>query len=366
MAMISLDDYPARCTSEPRSDNDSAVVNVLSNDITIALRSYECEMLVILQIATVHIQQLCRGLNARHSNTHPSNTIHIICTYQITMTEEQRINACKTAINQIYTMLRSSPQQWRNFLSLARTVIAQLDGTTFMQQATRTAEQVWMIAALQILAFKDVDNGAVLDIASWCSRQWLVVVQRDPQNVSALRGLGQMWLSRAQPALARIHASQGRSSSGGGNSSRSESATEAERRVGTADYVEARGFLQPATEYLERAVAAASNQDAIPGDLLVKVGRPESITIVSKECEIDHYTGCRGIHVSRKCFKSSDERAVFPSGFTIAAASLTGARLYIAKAFAKVSRVDNAHLKLLVLTRLQISGRLRQAVPIAS
>jgi hypothetical protein len=179
------------------------------------------------------------------------------------MTDEQRINACKTAITQIYTMLRSSPQQWRNFISMARTVIAQLDSTTFMLQSTRTAEQVWTIAALQILAFKDIDNGAVLDIASWCSRQWLVVVQRDSQNLSALRGLGQMWLSRAQPALARIHASQSRPSS--------ESATEAERRVGTADYVEARGFLQPATEYLERAVAAASNQDATSGDLLAKV-----------------------------------------------------------------------------------------------
>lgn len=80
-----------------------------------------------------------------------------------------------------------------------------------------------------------------------------------------------MWLSRAQPALARIHISQGNSSSGASGSPRSESATEAERRVGTADYVEARGLLQPATEYLERAVAAASNQDVMSGDLLAKV-----------------------------------------------------------------------------------------------
>lgn len=223
--------------------------------------------------------------------------------HQVTMTEEQRINACKTAINQIYTMLQSSPQQWRNFLGLARTVITQLDSTTFMQQATRTAEQVWMIAALQILAFKDSDNGAVLDIASWCSRQWLLVVQRDGQNISALRGLGQMWLSRAQPALARIHASQGRSSSGGGNSLRSESATEAERRIGAADYVEARGFLQPATEYLERAVSAAANQNAISGDLLAKVGLGKFI-VVSERLEIDNRKGSRGVYVSWERFES--------------------------------------------------------------
>ena len=187
------------------------------------------------------------------------------------MSEEQRVSACKTATNQIYTMLRSSPQHWRNFLGLARTIIAQLDSTAFMQETTRTAEQVPLITALQILAFKDVDNGAIVDIASWCSRQWLVLLQRDSQNLAALRGLGQMWLSRAQPALARIHASQGCSSSGTSGSPHSESAMEAERRVGTADYVEARGLLQPATEYLERAVTAASNQEIASGDLLAKV-----------------------------------------------------------------------------------------------
>lgn len=187
------------------------------------------------------------------------------------MSEEQRIGACKTATNQIYNMLRTSPQQWRNFLGLARTIIAQLDSTTFMQEPTRTSDQVTIVAALQTLAFKNGDNGAVMDIASWCSRQWLALLQRDARNLSALRGLGQMWLSRAQPALARIHASQGSSSSGASGSPRSESAAEAERRVGTADYVEARGLLQPATEYLERAVAAASNQDVLSGDLLAKV-----------------------------------------------------------------------------------------------
>lgn len=196
------------------------------------------------------------------------------------MSEEQRINACKTAINQIYTMLRSSPQQWRNFLGLARTTITHLDNTTFMQQATKTGEQAWMLAALQLLAFKDVDSGIITDIAAWCSRQWLVIVQREPQNLAALRGLGQMWLSRAQPSLARIHSSQGSSSSqrqGRSASGGKESAAEAERRVGTADYVEARGFLQPATEYLERAVAAALAQSALSGDLVAKVKQSISL-----------------------------------------------------------------------------------------
>ena len=201
------------------------------------------------------------------------------------MNEEQRINVCKTGLNQIYIMLRSSPQNWRNYITLARSVIAHLDSTTFMQQASRTTEQAWMIAGLQRLTSLDADNGGVPDVASWCSRQWLEISQRDPQNIAALRGIGQSWLSRAQPVLGRIHRNNGSSSSSGGSSqlsAQSRSAgdeerpsaaatAEAEGRAGTEDYVEARGFLQPATEYLERAVAAATAQRALSGDLLATV-----------------------------------------------------------------------------------------------
>lgn len=199
------------------------------------------------------------------------------------MNEEQRINVCKTSVSQIYTMLRSSPQEWRKYLNLARSVIAHIDTTTFMIQPSRITEQTWMIAGLQRLAF--ADNGEVLDIAAWCARQWSVIYQRDPHNVAALRGIGQAWLARAQPALSRIHQIDGSSSSSGGSSQWSAPSitssederqnlamtAEAERRSGTADYVEARGYLQPAIEYLERAVAAAPAQRALSGDLLVMV-----------------------------------------------------------------------------------------------
>ena len=182
-------------------------------------------------------------------------------------------------------MLRTSPQSWNNYIPLARSVISQLDTTTFMQQSSRTTEQVWVIAGLQRLAYMDADNGGVPDVASWCSRQWLVISQRQPQNIAALRGIGQSWLSRAQPVLARIHRSEGSSSSSGGSSQQSgpsrsvnnrerrsgNGRTTEERRTDTQDYVEARQYLQPATEYLERAVTAATTQRAISGDLLTTV-----------------------------------------------------------------------------------------------
>lgn len=203
------------------------------------------------------------------------------------MNEQQRINVCKTSISQIYTMLRSSPQNYRNYLQLGRSVIAHLDATTFMQQNSRESEQAWVVTGLQRLAALDNGNGNAQDIVTWCSRQWTALFQRDNQSVSALRGIGQAYLNRAQPVLTRIHNVDGSSSSSGSRQSSSRSArsitasederqaatanAEAERRAGTQDYVEARSYLQPATEYFARAIVAATEQRILSGDLLAMV-----------------------------------------------------------------------------------------------
>ena len=43
---------------------------------------------------------------------------------------------------------------------------------------------------------------------------------------------------------------------------------EADARAGTGEFVEARGSLLPATEYFQRAVAAAELQGTVDGELL--------------------------------------------------------------------------------------------------
>lgn len=198
------------------------------------------------------------------------------------MNEDERINLCKTSVNRIITMLGTSPQDWRSYLPLARSVMGHIDTTAFIREPSRTSEQSWMIAGLQRLAYADIDNGEVRDIADWCTRQWTTIYQRDSQNIAALKGIGQAWLSRAQPALTRIHLLDSSLSSSGGSSSWSvpsitssederqnaAAVADAERRAGTEDYVEARGFLLPSVEYFERAVAAALAQQILSGDLL--------------------------------------------------------------------------------------------------
>lgn len=101
-------------------------------------------------------------------------------------------------------------------------------------------------------------------------------------------GVGQNWLMKAQPALSRIHVYDGTSSSSsGGNgpvpvtanpnlddeqlNGQSTGTTEAELRLHTSDYVEARGILLPATDFLCQAVTAAESQGCITGDLLANV-----------------------------------------------------------------------------------------------
>lgn len=95
-------------------------------------------------------------------------------------------------------------------------------------------------------------------------------------------------MSRSQPALARIHREEGSSSSGkssgrpGTGNDASYTSTddardaaravaEADARIHTADYVEARGILLPSTEYFTRAISVAERKGALTGDLLALV-----------------------------------------------------------------------------------------------
>ena len=94
--------------------------------------------------------------------------------------------------------------------------------------------------------------------------------------------IGNNWLLRAQKPLAAIHLSEHSSSSSTGSQGPLLSSSEEDRqatrakieqeaRLHTSDYVEARGILLPAVEYLKRAVDTARAQSKISGTLLSMV-----------------------------------------------------------------------------------------------
>lgn len=119
-------------------------------------------------------------------------------------------------------------------------------------------------------------------------------------------GLGQNWLARSQAALSRIHRQEGGSSSGSSGRplstndrigySSSEEAREADRanveadaRAHTADYVEARGMLIPAVDFLSRAVEITEADGTLTGDLLSEVSVATHITLPPFRMAIEIY-----------------------------------------------------------------------------
>jgi hypothetical protein len=94
--------------------------------------------------------------------------------------------------------------------------------------------------------------------------------------------IGRNWLLRAQKALANIHRMERDSSSSssaslsppwGRDAVTARAFAAAEQILHTADYVEARGILLPAVEYLQRAVDGAHAQCNVTGELLATVSR---------------------------------------------------------------------------------------------
>jgi len=106
-----------------------------------------------------------------------------------------------------------------------------------------------------------------------------------------ISGIGRWWLSKAQYSLARISSEESSSSSSSAgatrrpnsdptNAARTEEVRhasrttrdqDAETRLHSEEYVEARGLLLPATEYLTRAVEEGDRQGITDGSLFVTV-----------------------------------------------------------------------------------------------
>ncbi|KAF2753183.1 hypothetical protein EJ05DRAFT_480546 [Pseudovirgaria hyperparasitica] len=188
-------------------------------------------------------------------------------------------------IEQIAILLRARHDQWESALPAARGCIASLDARLWMQSPVPLKDKIYTIEVLQSLAFADADSGGVDDIANWCLYQLMALLYHSPNDSAILRDIGQNWLQRAQPYLAAIHIQYSTSSSS--NSTRSSThglvltaseeerlnaatMAEAEERLHTSNYVEARGILVPATEYFSRAVEASQRLGSLSGHLLIE------------------------------------------------------------------------------------------------
>ena len=110
----------------------------------------------------------------------------------------------------------------------------------------------------------------------------------------------------------------------------------AELLAGTAAYVEARQYLQPAVDFFERAIVAATGQGILSADLLACVSFPvknafskfsnlrrSSLSFIpSSFLNADRFctVGGRSIPLPRQHFESPLQRTILPSCRTVAAA----------------------------------------------
>jgi hypothetical protein len=105
------------------------------------------------------------------------------------MSQDDQIAEILQSVTRIYSEALSGPStRWPVYLPMARRVMALVDETSFMTIPQRRSQQVWILEALQKLAFKDHDQGSETDIASWCLQHWLALLQNAPGNISALQG----------------------------------------------------------------------------------------------------------------------------------------------------------------------------------
>ncbi|KIX05095.1 uncharacterized protein Z518_05967 [Rhinocladiella mackenziei CBS 650.93] len=203
----------------------------------------------------------------------------------LNLLEESQMENAVREVRRISERHPSPPESWDQRIHIARRAITTFDSTGFMQMPNRTSDRILVISSLQRLAYYEADSAGITDIAEWCMNQWLSLLQRNAEDLNALRGLGQAWLARSQNVLARIHRTEGSSSSGSSGRPQSMSdrfsytsaeeardaeraAAEADARAHTADYVEARGMLIPAVDYFSRAIDVAERDGGLTGELL--------------------------------------------------------------------------------------------------
>lgn len=86
----------------------------------------------------------------------------------------------------INTNLDTSPASWRDQLPAIRNTIVSFEITDSVPEEERRNWQLPLISVFQRVAFADADNGVIQDLADWCLRQLVTLLQIYPDNVDIL------------------------------------------------------------------------------------------------------------------------------------------------------------------------------------
>ncbi|RDW78146.1 hypothetical protein BP5796_05998 [Coleophoma crateriformis] len=198
---------------------------------------------------------------------------------------EDLIEQVKTIITNLDNVVSNYADRIESYIPSAQSAMAVLDRIRFFREPNRLPEQIWIIQGLQDFAYHDADSGCIRDVAEWSQSAWLKILRIHPENSQILMGLGSNWLQRAQAVLSKIQNEESNQQTNGSSQSSEPQLTSSEprneiiadyepptdgrrQRIESANYVEARGYLQPAVDFYTRAVRAADSENSMTGSLL--------------------------------------------------------------------------------------------------
>lgn len=96
------------------------------------------------------------------------------------------IESLLTTVDLINTNLDRSPHSWHDQLPAIQNITFSFEVNDTAPDEARRHWQVPLISVFQRVAFVNADTGAVKDLADWCLRQSLVLLQIYPDDVEIL------------------------------------------------------------------------------------------------------------------------------------------------------------------------------------
>lgn len=115
---------------------------------------------------------------------HNRNSLH---TNRYCWMEADRVSTCLAIVGRIQEALNNRQEERSSYLTAARSVLSSIDQSSFLGLPSDSKDRRWIIEVLQRLAFHEADVGPVSDIADWCLRQWLSLLQDDAQSIAVLQ-----------------------------------------------------------------------------------------------------------------------------------------------------------------------------------
>jgi hypothetical protein len=101
-------------------------------------------------------------------------------------TDENTVNVLMSTVERIAATLDTAHDSWRDHLQSIRNITAVLEFSDTHPDESRRQWQLPLVTVFQRVAYADADSGGVSDIANWCLKQAVTLLQIYPDDIELL------------------------------------------------------------------------------------------------------------------------------------------------------------------------------------